>query len=558
MNRQSISAVAVVILTAALLPAALGSNFIYVANAGEDTVTKIDVTTNTEVARYATWFTAPDPNFVQHYPKPCPTPPSTQSVAHQGPAPSRIARDNNDNAYVLDRFFNPSHLPVLLKIAPTGGALGSTTSNSSTPLAIRDTTTSTPVNIDPGEAKDVRILWANPIGTTGSDEGKLGRAVCMDPSGYLWVGIFSSCKYYKVNPATGIMVPGISVSTGTPGTPGAHYPYGCEVDMNGKLWSVDSGGTLAEIDTLSATLVASSPLNHSANGANYSVSIYNDCKTSPPKVTVYLSSRAYGSTAGKSFTAYDPASSAFTNPATQNFESVSVGVDRHGDVFSGEVGTGKVTKFHPNGSVVWNSSGTISMLNLHGIIIDDFDDVWAVDWFGSRVVKYSGASGAWQATVPVGCQPYTYGNAPPPTCGGNTGDGDTGGGCAPVKGDVRCLPNGDYSYTFTVTNNSGHDVSQLLLTPAQGSTFTLAPQLANFSTPLQNGQSTTLTTTISGAKPGNKICFYVSLLADKEACCNIQVCLTLPPCGGVSPTPTVSSSLPPPLRQQAPRGRRRP
>jgi hypothetical protein len=130
--------------------------------------------------------------------------------------------------------------------------------------------------------------------------------------------------------------------------------------------------------------------------------------------------------------------------------------------------------------------------------------------------------------------------------------------CAQVVGDARCLPSGGYSYTFTVTNNSSGPISQILLTPAQGSTFTLSPQLTNLSSALNNGQSTTVTTTIGNAKPGDKVCFFVSLMSEKTQCCIVQVCLTLPDCDQVTPTPTVTGSLPPPLRQQAPRGRRRP
>ena len=75
-------------------------------------------------------------------------------------------------------------------------------------------------------------------------------------------------------------------------------------------------------------------------------------------------------------------------------------------------------------------------------------------------------------------------------------------GCAQVTDkDVKCLPNGGYSYTFTITNNSGKPMSQILLTPVQGSTFTLTPQLTNLSPPLQDGQSTTVTTTISTTNP---------------------------------------------------------
>ena len=147
---------------------------------------------------------------------------------------------------------------------------------------------------------------------------------------------------------------------------------------------------------------------------------------------------------------------------------------------------------------------------------------------------------------------------------GQTGEGSVAGknndctitppGCAQVTGEARCLPGGGYSYTFNVTNSTGSDMSQILLTPLPGSTFTLSPQLFNLSSPLHNGQSTTLTTTISGAKPGDKVCFFISLLSDKDACCNKQVCLTMPQCGIITP-PT---RPPPPPSRQLPRGRRRP
>jgi hypothetical protein len=125
-------------------------------------------------------------------------------------------------------------------------------------------------------------------------------------------------------------------------------------------------------------------------------------------------------------------------------------------------------------------------------------------------------------------------------------------GCAQVSGEARCLPNGSYSYTFNVTNNSSNPASQILLTPVQGSAFTLTPQLTNLSSPLQNGQSTSVTTSIGNVQAGDKVCFFVSLMSDKAACCIVQVCLTLPTCD-VNESPT-----PPPPARQLPRGKRRP
>jgi hypothetical protein len=105
-------------------------------------------------------------------------------------------------------------------------------------------------------------------------------------------------------------------------------------------------------------------------------------------------------------------------------------------------------------------------------------------------------------------------------------------GCSQVAvKDIHCEPNGSYGYTFTATNGTGSDISQVLLTPAAGSTFTVGPQLFNLSSPLHSGQSTTQSATLGNVKPRDKVCFFVTLMSDKAACCTVQVCPTLPVCG---------------------------
>jgi YVTN family beta-propeller protein len=540
MIRLSISIVAIALLTALVAPCARAAGpYIYVGNTGEDTVSKIDAGTNTEVARIATWFTSGSPNFVA---------PRAHPQTQAGPCPSRIAKDPAGFVYVLDRFFpsgTPStpnaHLPVLLKIAPT--AVG--------PIVPMLDNNPTNNHIDPPEITDARVLWAKEIGTPGTDEGALGRALCMDTTGNLWVGMYNRQQYYKVNPATGAMIGG---PVNTPG----HTPYGCQVDVNGKLWSVDEKNSLAEFDTTASAPVATV---RSHPGLNYSLSLFNDCSSTPPKIKVYLSDRS-----GQTYIAFDAQTSTFSYPppaAVPKFVSYSVAVDSKGNVISGAFATGEVIKVSPSGTLLWdtNTAGpTQPTTNLHGLIIDDNDDVWAVHLANDRVVKYSGANGTYIATVPVGVMPYTYGNTPPATCTGtptptptptSTPTPTPTPGCAQVTGEARCLPNGGYSYTFTVTNNSGSDMSQILLTPLAGSTFTLSPQLFNLSSPLHNGQSTTVTTNIGNAKPGDKVCFFVSLMSDKAACCIVQVCPTLPSCG------VIETGTPPPPRQ-LPRGKRRP
>jgi uncharacterized repeat protein (TIGR01451 family) len=120
----------------------------------------------------------------------------------------------------------------------------------------------------------------------------------------------------------------------------------------------------------------------------------------------------------------------------------------------------------------------------------------------------------------------------------------TPAGCAVVTTkDIHCLPNGGYTYAFTVVNNSADPISQILLTPAGGSGLTVTPGLSNLSSPLQPSQSATITASIGSIKPGDKVCFLATLMSDKAPCCSVQVCPTLPTCGEV-PSPKPSASPP--------------
>lgn len=533
MKKSSTSTVVLALAALLLIALAVRSEagpFIYVGNTGEDTMSKIDASNNTEAARIATWFTA-GTNHV---------PPRPVGQTDGGPCPSRIAKDSAGNIYVLDRFFPayapnrppappvpPNHLPVLLKIAPT--AVG--------PVAPLLDNNPTNNHIDPAEITDTRILWAKEIGTPGTDEGALGRALCTDTTGNLWVGMYHTEQYYKVDAATGAVIGGPVKTLG-------HKPYGCQVDVNGKLWSTDADHTLAEIDTKTSTLVK--VRDHTSNGQSYALSLYNDCKSTPAKVMVYLSERRLG----KTYIAYDSQADAFSNPSlpVPQFVSWSVAVDSKGNIFSGEFSTGRVIKADPAGASVFDTSTsgpTQSTTNLHGLIVDNNDDVWAVHLAGDRLVKYSSANLSFIGPiVPVGRMPYTYGNSPPATCSDPTTD-TTPPSCAPVTDkEIRCEPNGGYSYTFTVTNNAGSDMSQILLTPLPGSTFTLSQELFNLPAPLHNGESTTLTVGIGPGKPGEKICFFLSLMSDKAACCMVKVCPKLPKCPDSTYTPPGPGPLP--------------
>lgn len=523
-------------LLAVLLRPSASAQFIYVANAGEDTVSKIDINTNMEVARYATWFTS-GPNHIAH-----------AGQAWMGPAPSRLLEDSGGYLYVLNRFFG-AHKPVLLKIAPSGGTpgmpgnAGVTTSGGAGAAAVMpmlDNGT-IPNQIDPGDTKDARIVWASEIGTPNA----IGRAVCMDPSGFLWVGMWTTMEYFKVDPTTGNPV-GAPISVGPPlfGPNTGHRPYGCQVDAKGTLWSTDLGNQLVEINTATNQVKP-----HSSGDAQYSLSLFNGCGSAASKV--YLSAQGQG----KPYLAYDPQTTLFTGaPVSTNeqFASISVGVDSQGYIISGQTASsGRVIKSNPTtGSISWDTvalGSTQPTYDLHGIIIDKNDDVWVVSRLGATagspgyVIKYNGQTGQHvaNATVTLGDSPYTYGNPPPPACP-----------CAQTaEPQIKCrgkTPGGKwlYEWSFVVTNHSpfsapatsvnislpnGSPVTDLT-PPGNPGQFALTPNLA------QNGQATVSGTfTLAQPMPGTKICFDIRLNAGEGWCCPLErVCFVVPDCACAS------------------------
>lgn len=108
------------------------------------------------------------------------------------------------------------------------------------------------------------------------------------------------------------------------------------------------------------------------------------------------------------------------------------------------------------------------------------------------------------------------------------------GSCLAEGKDISCELNsaGGYSYTFTATNNTGQPVTNVLVTPPNGSTFTITPQMIPVS--LGPGQtSPPLTVSISGAPQGQKICFTITLMGkDGTSCCTVEVCPLIPSCCG--------------------------
>ena len=350
----------------------------WVANAGEDTVSKVDTNLNREIARYRTWFgPAGQPGYVNHL-----------GSAYSGAAPSRTAVDLDGNAYVLNRHFD-GRRPVLIKIAAEGGI-------DRNGNGVIDTSTDTNGNglvepaemlnladanangvIDPSEIQDERILWAVQVGTAGG----LGRALCIGTDGNLWVGMYNQLAYYKHSAVDGSLIAG---PVGVPWS-----PYGCAVDQGGVLWSASLGSILGKISNTGANS-GPYPVQSFFHRGNYGIALGNG--------RVYL---------GSSNQQFDPATNTFSEIPNLDF-TAGIVVDGAGNIIGGQYDVRKVS---PAGALLWASPSQQGGGFAIGIQVDANNDVWQISFSNSRVYKYRGIDGAPLGSVAVGNTPYTYSDA---------------------------------------------------------------------------------------------------------------------------------------------------
>ena len=373
---------------------AVGTTFpvMWVANAGEDTLTKFDTVNNRELARYRTWFgPSGQSGFLNH-----------SGNAYSGPAPSRTAVDIDGNAYVLNRFFNGGTLrPVLLKILAEGfvdrngnGVVDtSTDTNGDGVIQPGEIKTMADLNgngiIDPNEITDERIAWAMQVG----DVNGLGRALCVGTDGNLWVGMYNTGRYYKVRASDGATIAGPVAATPTAGKPsvGGWQPYGCLIDSNGTLWSASLGGPLGKIEN-SQSDTGPWPVS-SFSGGMYGIALGNG--------KVYT---------GSNNRVFDPATNTSAPIPNMNVSSAGIVVDGAGNIIAG---SSTIRKVSPTGALLWQAPLQAGSAGFSvGIQVDSNNDVWQMGFqFAGRMQKYRGTDGAPLGVFPVGDHPYTYSDA---------------------------------------------------------------------------------------------------------------------------------------------------
>jgi hypothetical protein len=358
----------------------------WIANAGEDTVSKIDTNTGRELARYRTGFgPAGQPGYQPHL-----------GNAYAGPAPSRTGVNTDGHLYIANRRFDNRPADVL-KILSEGGIdrNGNGTIDTSSDLdnngvisgaeilPMGDTNGNGIIEIS--EVQDERVVWVQRVGAAS----QLGRSLCLDTNGDPWLGTYQSPpQYYKLDAATGMVIAGPILTNGV-------NNYGCLVDSDGYLWGASLGGFLVKLDTNTNSLV--NTYNHGAFGTDYGIALGNG--------------RVYeGSLGGFSYIEFNPNTNTFSAPAAFFASVLGVAVDGNGNILTAKV-NGGVSKFAPNGAVIWNAPGQPGTTETRGVQVDSNGDVWGIHRVSNNISKFRGSDGAPLGVFPIGNSPYTYSDA---------------------------------------------------------------------------------------------------------------------------------------------------
>lgn len=98
---------------------------------------------------------------------------------------------------------------------------------------------------------------------------------------------------------------------------------------------------------------------------------------------------------------------------------------------------------------------------------------------------------------------------------------------------ITCNPNGSYTYTFQITNQSAFAATEAKFSLINPASAVITPNPYPLSPALPPGQSRQITVTISGVGPGTNLCFALSVHDEQNlnCCSEVNKCIKLPSCG---------------------------
>jgi hypothetical protein len=378
---------------------------VWVANADEGTVSKLDSRTNTELARYPT-VGAMAPAGTRPWNEAC-------NWSNQGNCPSRTAVDQNFDAYVANRAF---------------GSQGSLTKYANQELDCVDRNmngvidTSRDLNgdgtIDLGSAEyvgptDECILWT--VGVANADgsltPNEVPRALALGlapPDAYVgnpWVGHFNAQEACELDAADGHTIRCISIAP--------IASYGGVADAAGRIWFVDRGrgqpDTLGYVEAATGTfrMASNAPVVGSCGaGSMYPYGVTVDGEG---HVYVAMSSceRIYRYTvATDTWDTYAMPGGGTPRGVAADETSVWIGVSHNGPNFSGGL-AGRMLQYRVADMAFVRQWDLPTGRGPVGVGVSFDGSVWAIAQGTNSAARLDPMTGAW-IEHGVGLTPYTY------------------------------------------------------------------------------------------------------------------------------------------------------
>lgn len=353
--------------------------YIWIANSGEGTISKLDVRTGKELGRYRT---APDSVYGN---------------------PSRTTVDQDGNVWVGNRANNTLTKVGLKEFGQCIDRNNNGTIETSTPVQAEGETPFNPNVLPWGTTPDDEcILLHVTLHAEGLTDPNDIRTVAIDPDNNVFVGAaYSSQALFKINGTTGAIIKAINTQQGH---------YGGVVDKDGNLWSIMSGS--GKVQRTNHDMTETVLVNVGHGGYGIAIDKYGKIWT-----TEY----------GTRFSTFDPADvqadgslpEGKLHVFTQTGASAAQGIasDDNGDIFIAGSLSGNTVGHYKQVFTEGVFSGVEFVRNYPvgsgptGVAVDGFGKVWSANNGTSNVSRITLAADPANAVVDsfaVGSSPYNY------------------------------------------------------------------------------------------------------------------------------------------------------
>ncbi|MBI5499377.1 MAG: hypothetical protein HY907_03980 [Deltaproteobacteria bacterium] len=347
----------------------LAAGFAWIANADEGTVSKLDLETGAEVARFRVGLTGSGYD-----------------------SPSRTAVDGAGDAYVASRAHVSPELTQgsVTKLAgdprscvDRNGDGEITTGAGATPLAL---------------GRDECSLWTAPL----CEPGGIPRAVAIDrgdagaTGGYPWVGCWNDMRFWKLDPATGAALASVDTTV---------QPYGAAIAPDGSIWAAGMRprpGFLQRFDP--ATGTADDAVSTEGTGCSSD----DELERAPYGISIDIEGRVWVTSFDRFVCRYDPRDGSWLSLSLPRSVTRGIAAGHDGRIWVADYdfGGNAIVSFDmaDGGDMTVLDTGGVAPI---GVGLDEIGHVWTVNQSSNTASRYTRSTAVVESFA-TGLGPYCY------------------------------------------------------------------------------------------------------------------------------------------------------